>query len=148
MKQQCDEPSVYVPKEKWYDIKVQGDYMVSGKELTCRNLIVDGNFVLIGNLFCNDIDIKGDCVIYGNIYSCREVKVQGDLCILKILKSDYMEGGFLGAHGDIEVGGNLIAMYRIRAGAYEIKAGGDVITGDVECKTISIANPVFTFPNT
>ncbi len=149
MKQQCDEPRYGVPKEKWYDIKVQGDYVVFGKELTCRDLIVDGNFILIGNLFCNNIDIKGNCVIYGSIYACAKVQVQGDLCIYTISESrDNINGGFFAPCENVEIGGNLICEYRIRTGSSKIKVGGDVITRDVECKAISVAGDCIVYPGT
>ena len=149
MKQQCDEPKFGVPKERWYDLNVQGDYVVSGKELTCRDLIVEGNFVLIGNLFCNDIDIKGNCVIYGSINACARVQVQGDLCIYTISEStDHINGGFFAPRENVEIGGNLICDYRIRAGKNQIKVGGDVITRDVECETISVVGDCIVYPGT
>lgn len=150
MEQRCDELNArryFVPEERWVDLKVQSDCMVSGKELTCRNLTVEGDFCLIGNLFCNDIDIKGNCIIYGSIYSCGKVKVQGDLCIYIISESNnWIEGGFFSPYGDVEVGGNLICEYRIRAGGRKIKVGGDVITRDVENKAISVAGDCIVYP--
>lgn len=150
MKQRCDELNAcrcFVPEDRWVDLKVQSDCMVSGKDLTCRDLTVEGDFFLIGNLFCNDIDIKGNCIIYGSIYSCRKVKVQGDLCIYVTSESDdWIEGGFFSPYGDVEVGGSLICTYRIRAGGCKIKVGGDVITRDVECKAISVAGDCNVYP--
>lgn len=157
MKQRCDgfdEPSFWhVSREKYINLKFQDDCIVFGKDLyrekslTCRNLTVDGNFFLIGDLCCNDIDIKGNCIIYGNIYSCRKVKVQGDLCIYETSESiNRIEGGCFSPFGDVEVGGNLICMYMIRAGSFEIKVGGDIITRYVECKAISVAGECNVYP--
>ena len=145
MKQQCDEPRFGVPKEKWCDLKVQGDYVVFGKELLCRDLVVEGDFVLVGNLFCNNIDIRGNCTIYGNIYFCQKVKVQENLCIYTISES-LLNGGFFGTYGDVEIAGDLICNFRIRASSNKIKVGGNLLTRDVECGTISVAGDCIVYP--
>ena len=63
MEKDQQSPMYGVPLDKWIDLKVAGDSVVSDKELLCRNLIIDGNFLLVGNLFCNDIIINGNCII-------------------------------------------------------------------------------------
>ena len=72
-------PKNCVPAEKWFDLKATGNTAISDKELLCRNLTIDGDFLLVGNLFCNDIAIKGNCTIYGSIFECTKVKVTGSL---------------------------------------------------------------------
>ena len=123
------------------DVKAKGECIVSGKDLACRDLIIEGDFILIGNLFCRDIDIKGNCTIYGKIYCCRKVNVQGDLCVLgvTIKTSRDIDGGFFAPNDDVEVGGNLVCDLQIRAGFYKIKVGADFITRHVECGSISVA---------
>lgn len=149
MEQRCDKPRFGIPEEDWVDLKNQGDCIVSGKSLICRDLIIEGDFILIGNLFCNNIDIKGSCTIYGNIYLCAKVKVQGDLCIYTTSETiNHIEGGFFFPYGDVEIGGSLICGHRIRAGRYTIKVGGDLISRDVECKAICVAGDYISYPGT
>ena len=65
MKQRFDELNprrLYVPEDMWIDLEFKGNCIVSGKSITCRDLTIHGDILLIGNLFCNDIDIKGDCI--------------------------------------------------------------------------------------
>ena len=64
-----------VPLDKWFDLYFKDDMVVCDHELLCRNLTIDGNFILIGNLFCKDITIHGHCTIYGSVMHCEKVNV-------------------------------------------------------------------------
>ena len=130
------------------DVKAKGECIVSGEDLVCKDLIIEGDFILVGNLLCRDIDIKGNCTIYGNIYYCRKVNVQGDLCVIAdpIELLGKLNGGFFAPYGDIEVGGNLVCDSHIRAGCQKIKVGADCITRHVECESISVAGDCMVYP--
>ena len=137
-----------VSKEKWHDIVVKGDWVVSEKNFLCRDLVVEGDFVLIGDIFCRDINIQGNCTIYGSIYSCRNVNVQGNLCTYMISEDDPMSGGCFFPTGDVEIGENLVCDLRIRAGRQKIKVGADLLTRDVECGKLCVAGDCVLWPGT
>lgn len=140
-----------IPAEKWFDLKATGDTIISDKELLCRDLIIDGDFLLVGNLFCNDIIINGNCTIYGSIFECTNVKVTGSLFVFE---NPFMfslighTGGFFATNGDVEIGEDLICDYGVRASNSKFKIGGNVMARIFDCKGISIAGDCDIYPDT
>lgn len=151
MEKDPQSPMYGVPFDKWIDLKVAGDSVVSDKELLCRNLIIDGNFLLVGNLFCNDIIINGNCIIYGSIFQCTNVSVTGNLHVFEnpfIFNVNGHTGGFFAPNGDVEIGEDLICDYGVRASKSKIKVGGNVMSKIFDCKGISIAGDCDIYPDT
>lgn len=144
------EYSSFMLEEKWHDVKAKGECIVSGEDLSCRDLIIEGDFILVGNLYCRDIDIKGNCTVYGSIYCCRKVNVHSDLCVRGFSNKTSLDikGGFFFPRGDVEVGGNLVCDLQIRAGRSKIKVGEDLITRNMECENISVAGDCILYPGT
>ena len=149
MEQRHDSPGFGVPADKWFDIQVKGDWIVSDDALTCRDLTVEGNLLLIGNPFCRNINVKGNCIIYGSIYSCQRVNVQGDMYVYRTSESAfYKNGGLFSPSEDVEIGGDLICEQKIRARKNKIKVGGDVITKEIECGSIYVGGDILAYPGT
>lgn len=144
-------PLYGIPNHRWFDLYFKGDVLVSDYELLCRDLTIDGDFTLVGNLFCNDITINGDCTIYGSVMGCTNINITGNLYILEnplTLRSGAQTGGFIAPHGHVEIGGDFISEYAVRASRSRMKIGGNVVSRIFDCKEISIAGDCDIYPDT
>ena len=151
METMTEYPLYGVPEDKWFDIEATGDTVISDRELLCRNLTINGDFTLVGNLFCNDITINGDCTIYGSVLGCTNINITGNFYILEnpiSLRGIAQTGGFIVPRGDVQIGGDFICEYAVRASRSRFKIGGNVMSRIFDCKGISIAGDCDIYPDT